>query len=99
MLRGKPLVRCSGCRWSQGRPPAARRAEPRAARALADPGETGEKTLGTPVFIDIFRSPDLSGWAKALWFLFVLFIPLIGVLAYLIARGGSMHQLAGRARP
>jgi hypothetical protein len=34
------------------------------------------------VFIDIFRSRDLSGWAKALWFLFVLFIPLIGVLAY-----------------
>ena len=30
------------------------------------------------VFIDIFRSHDLSGWAKALWFLFVLFIPLIG---------------------
>ena len=44
------------------------------------------------VFIDIFRSRDLSGWAKALWFLFVLFIPLIGVLVYLIARGGSMHE-------
>ena len=44
------------------------------------------------VFIDIFRSHDLSGWAKALWFLFVLFIPLIGVLVYLIARGGSMHE-------
>ena len=44
------------------------------------------------VFIDIFRSPDLSGLAKALWFLFVLFIPLIGVLVYLIARGGSMHE-------
>ena len=42
------------------------------------------------VFIDIFRSPDLSGWGKALWFLFVLFIPLIGVLVYLIARGGTM---------
>ena len=51
------------------------------------------------VVIDIFRSPDLSGWAKALWFLFVLFIPLIGVLAYCIARGGSMHQRAGRAQP
>ena len=46
------------------------------------------------VFIDIFRSHDLSGWAKALWFLFVLFIPLIGVLVYLIARGGSMHERA-----
>jgi ABC-type Fe3+ transport system permease subunit len=44
------------------------------------------------VFIDIFRSHDLSGWGKALWFVFVLFIPLIGVLAYLIVRGGSMHE-------
>jgi membrane protein implicated in regulation of membrane protease activity len=46
------------------------------------------------VFIDIFRSRDLSGWGKALWFLFVLFIPLIGVLVYLIARGSSMHERA-----
>ena len=44
------------------------------------------------VFIDIFRSRDLSGLAKALWFVFVLFIPLIGVLAYLIVRGDSMHE-------
>jgi len=44
------------------------------------------------VFIDIFRSRDLSGWAKALWFLFVLLIPLIGVLVYLIARGGRMQE-------
>jgi hypothetical protein len=44
------------------------------------------------VFIDIFRSSDLSGWGKALWFLFVLIIPLIGVLVYLIVRGGSMHD-------
>ena len=48
------------------------------------------------VFIDIFRSRDLSGWAKALWFIFVLFIPLIGVLVYLIARGGSMHERAAQ---
>jgi membrane protein implicated in regulation of membrane protease activity len=48
------------------------------------------------VFIDIFRSHDLSGWAKALWFLFVLFIPLIGVLVYLIARGGEMQERAVR---
>jgi ABC-type multidrug transport system fused ATPase/permease subunit len=46
------------------------------------------------IFIDIFRSQDLSGGAKALWFLFVLFIPLIGVLVYLIARGGKMHERA-----
>ena len=48
------------------------------------------------VFIDIFRSHDLTGWAKALWFVFVLFIPLVGVLVYLIARGGSMHERAVR---
>ena len=46
------------------------------------------------VLIDLFRSPDLSGVAKAVWFVFVLFIPLIGVLAYLIVRGGSMHERA-----
>jgi ABC-type multidrug transport system fused ATPase/permease subunit len=46
------------------------------------------------VFVDIFRSHDLSGWGKALWFLFVLIIPLIGVLVYLIARGGKMHERA-----
>ena len=46
------------------------------------------------IFIDIFRSRDLSGWGKALWFLFVLFIPLVGVLVYLIVRGGSMHERA-----
>jgi hypothetical protein len=48
------------------------------------------------VFIDIFRSRDLSGWAKTLWFVFVLFFPLIGVLVYLIVRGGSMHERAVR---
>src|SRR6476659_9015789 len=48
------------------------------------------------VFIDIFRSHDLSGWGKALWFLFVLLIPLIGVLVYLIVRGGSMHERAAQ---
>ena len=48
------------------------------------------------VFIDIFRSHDLNGWEKALWFIFVLFIPLIGVLVYLIVRGGKMHEHAAR---
>ncbi len=44
------------------------------------------------VYFDIFRSHDLSGWAKALWVIFVLIIPFIGVLVYLIARGGEMHE-------
>ena len=46
------------------------------------------------IFIDLFRSHDLSGWAKALWFIFILFLPLLGVLVYLIARGNSMHERA-----
>ena len=46
------------------------------------------------IFSDIFRSRDLSGWAKALWVVFVLFIPVIGILTYLIVRGGSMHDRA-----
>ena len=46
------------------------------------------------IIIDLFRSHDLSGWAKALWFIFILLLPLIGVLVYLIARGGKMHEHA-----
>jgi hypothetical protein len=48
------------------------------------------------VLMDIFRSHDLSGWAKALWLIFVIFLPLIGVLAYVIARGDKMHEHAVR---
>jgi Phospholipase_D-nuclease N-terminal len=43
------------------------------------------------VFMDIFRSHDLSGVGKAGWSLVVIFLPLFGVLLYLIARGGSME--------
>src|SRR5215831_21187032 len=46
------------------------------------------------VFSDIFRSHDLSGWAKALWVIFVIVVPLIGILVYLIARGHKMSQHA-----
>ena len=49
------------------------------------------------VLIDVFRSRDLSGWAKALWLVFIVFLPLLGVLIYLIARGGSMHERAVQA--
>jgi hypothetical protein len=44
------------------------------------------------VYADIFRSDDLSGVRKALWVVFVLLLPYLGVLVYLIARGDSMHQ-------
>jgi hypothetical protein len=44
------------------------------------------------VVFDIFRSSDLSNWGKALWILFIIIIPYIGVLAYLIVRGHTMHE-------
>ena len=44
------------------------------------------------IFIDIFRSGDLSGWGKAGWTLLVLIVPLLGALIYLIARGDKMQQ-------
>ena len=44
------------------------------------------------VFIDIFRDKELSGWSKALWVIFVLILPWLGVLVYLIARGDKMTQ-------
>ncbi len=46
------------------------------------------------VFSDIFRSQDLSGWGKALWTIFVIFLPYLGVFVYLIARGGKMQTHA-----
>jgi hypothetical protein len=46
------------------------------------------------VFIDIFRSHDMGGGAKALWVIFIIILPLLGVLVYLIARGGKMHERA-----
>lgn len=48
--------------------------------------------LAITIVVDIFRSHDIGGFAKALWLLFILAIPLLGVLVYLIARGGSMHE-------
>ena len=46
------------------------------------------------VFVDIFRSRDMGGLAKALWVIFVIIIPFLGVFVYLIARGGKMHERA-----
>ena len=46
------------------------------------------------VFIDIFRSHDMGGGAKALWVIFVIILPFLGVFVYLIARGGKMHERA-----
>ena len=48
------------------------------------------------VFIDIFRSHDLKGWAKALWVIGIIIMPYLGVLLYLIFRGGKMHERAAQ---
>jgi len=45
------------------------------------------------VFVDMFRS-DMSGWAKAAWVLFVIIVPWLGVLVYLIVHGKDMQQRA-----
>jgi ABC-type multidrug transport system fused ATPase/permease subunit len=44
------------------------------------------------IFMDIFRSHDMKGFTKFLWVLFIIILPLLGALVYLIARGGSMHE-------
>ncbi|MFB3049785.1 MAG: SHOCT domain-containing protein [Acidimicrobiia bacterium] len=45
------------------------------------------------VFIDIFRN-DISGWGKALWVIFVIVLPFLGVLIYLIVHGDDMQERA-----
>ena len=49
------------------------------------------------VFGDIFRSDDLGGWGKALWTIFVIVLPYLGVFVYLIARGHKMGAHATAA--
>ena len=49
------------------------------------------------IFMDIFRSHDMGGLAKAIWVLFVIILPFLGVLVYLISRGGKMHERAEQA--
>jgi hypothetical protein len=46
------------------------------------------------IFGDIFRDHELSGWGKALWILFLVVVPWLGALVYLIARGRSMNERA-----
>ena len=44
------------------------------------------------VISDIFRDRDLNGWLKAVWILFLVFVPFLTVLVYLITRGRSMAE-------
>lgn len=49
-------------------------------------------TIFIRVIIDVFRDPELNGWAKALWVLFLVLVPFLAAFIYLIARGGRMAQ-------
>jgi Phospholipase_D-nuclease N-terminal/Short C-terminal domain len=50
------------------------------------------------ILSDLFRDHALSGWAKAAWVLFLVFIPFLTALIYLIARGGGMRERAIKAQ-
>jgi hypothetical protein len=50
------------------------------------------------IFGDLFRSRDLGGVAKTLWTLFIIFLPFLGMLVYMIARGGGMTERAMAAQ-
>jgi small-conductance mechanosensitive channel len=47
------------------------------------------------VLTDLFRS-EMSGWGKALWTIFIVLLPFLGVLAYMILRGGKMQERSAR---
>jgi hypothetical protein len=44
------------------------------------------------IMYDLVRAKDMKGWQKALWVLFILVLPLLGALVYLIARGDKMAE-------
>jgi Phospholipase_D-nuclease N-terminal/Short C-terminal domain len=48
------------------------------------------------VFIDLFRRDDIGGWGKAAWVVFVIVLPFLGVLVYLIAQHDGMRQRSMR---
>ncbi len=50
------------------------------------------------VFGDVFRSRDIGGIAKTIWILFIIILPIAGMLIYLLARGGGMSQRAIEAQ-
>jgi hypothetical protein len=50
------------------------------------------------ILTDLFRDHELSGWAKAAWVLFLVFIPFLAALVYLIARGAGMRDRTIKAQ-
>ena len=51
------------------------------------------------IIIDVFRDHTLNGWLKAVWILFLVFVPWITALVYLIARGKGMAERSRERRP
>ncbi len=52
--------------------------------------------IAITVLIDLFRRRDIGGWAKALWVVFVIVLPFIGVLAYLLFYHDGMAERSGK---
>ena len=50
------------------------------------------------ILTDLFRDHEISGWAKAAWVLFLVFIPFLTALIYLIARGNGMRDRTIKAQ-
>jgi ABC-type multidrug transport system fused ATPase/permease subunit len=50
------------------------------------------------IITDLFRDHEMSGWGKALWILFLVFIPFLTALVYLIARGSGMRDRTIKAQ-
>jgi Short C-terminal domain len=44
------------------------------------------------ILVDLFRDPDLSGWWKAIWVIFLIIVPFLSALIYVIARGSGMAE-------
>ena len=51
------------------------------------------------IVIDIFRDHSLNGWLKAVWLIFLIFVPFLTALVYLIARGQGMAERSAERRP
>jgi hypothetical protein len=49
------------------------------------------------IITDVFRDEEMSGWGKGAWCLFLIVLPWVGVLTYLIARGRSMNERSMKA--
>jgi len=52
--------------------------------------------LAITCFADIFRRRDTSGWVKAIWIIFIIVLPYLGVLVYLIANHNSMADRSAK---